>query len=291
MEQKDLQQWDLSRTQTESEGVQYWTSRPICDTCGEPRYQEIPHPMKPGGVALFPAQCACERKETERAQAEWRRHMIEQPARTMRERWDMDELPLVGQTFESWDWDRQPAMNPVYDAVKLFADSYHGLRPTVGLLLRGETKGTGKSHLLNAAAQRISRVYNIPAVTIEWAVFLDRMMPSSRFWSEEEKSARWSDLQTVPFLVLNDVARFKPSEWNCNKLFVLLEARAGRACTCFSANSYLSDKIESVRDPQVREDLECCVNRIEALAKVVPIPDDAVSYRHVMRLERERGEK
>lgn len=258
-----------------------------CPVCSEPTMIKVSLPWG-GQTRAHKRDCRCEREKKELAQREAAVRREIRRVENLWERWDMLELetdPELPQTFAAWDGAAQPVMDAVYERVYMFARHYALHRPRTGLMLRGERKGTGKSHLLTAAALYIGREHRIPTVSTEFPVLLQKLRPRATGINSEMRVLLWQDVTTVPMLVLNDVARFAPTEWAMEQLFLVLEARI-RLTTCMSANQPLTDWAASIDTSRMTEaqgrrmaDLvDACVSRMQGACNLVLIPAEARDY-------------
>lgn len=267
-DQQTQRSTETSTMTPESEG---W----FCETCKEPRYQQIEKSWC-SGILTVQRACACERVEEDRREREQKERLAATRVETVLHRWGMDGPPVSGCTFGAWDHERQPAMAPIYDRMLMFAQGFAARRPTHGVLLLG-SNGTGKSHILNATAMYVAQTHRIPAIAVETPVLLEQLRPHGRHHED------FQELLDVPLLVLNDLAAPRMSEWAVERLFVLLTGRIGK-CTLGSMNESPFAWAEG------RIELERIRSRLEELMDWVKIPEEAVDYRHVQRRLRAEAE-
>lgn len=249
-----------------------------CPECGEPVQMRLSTPFN--REIIVPRACKCKRDEQAIDAYRHDREIKQMAIDAYRDRWDMNTDEVLRQTFDTWVFEDNESMNPLYDICREYAFGFPQ-HPKRGLLLTGWQNGTGKSHLLNAVANYVSQVHLIPVITVEVPVMVRRIRPFQKHRDGVDVDY-FADLMRVPLLVLNDLAACKTTDWVMEQMFVLLEARRGKA-TCVSMNENPFDWAgDNLSLNRIR-------SRLEEACDWRAIPEEAIDYRGLMREKRKKG--
>lgn len=132
--------------------------------------------------------------------------------------WEGSEIPtgLRGKTFDSFQHRRAREQ---YAICREWATGFNVGHNWKGLLLYGQHKGTGKTHLMAAIANTLidKEVSVLFVAAPEWFA----RMRSDLDHAEGKIEA----LATVPVLLLDDIGQERPTEWTKEAYFRVLNAR------------------------------------------------------------------
>lgn len=247
----------------------------VCPDCGKP-IEQVVEVRTPAGLLVssrvVPMNCDCvrESKELVRRESEAQRRARE--CADLRRRWGMEAY--AGETFDTFDLERQPSIRGVVGRCHVEAAAYRHPHRDFGLYIYGPTSGTGKSRLVFAAANLISRVNNVPAVAIELMEWLPRL----RAMPADERDARVAELCSVPWLGIND-AFYETDREHFRLMSELLQAR-NHGVTWVSSNWEIRVLMAEIpeRFADMRLRASRCVDRCARRMNFLRIPDEAISY-------------
>lgn len=122
-------------------------------------------------------------------------------------------MRTIERTFATFDVSKQPK---AYHICKDYADNRQMGK---GLLIMGNY-GTGKTHLVTAIANALLDV-GIPALYDTWAGHLQKL--KDEFVCDERKYLTL--MKRVDILIIDDLGKDKPTEWNNEVLFEVINSR------------------------------------------------------------------
>lgn len=210
----------------------------ICPHCGREIAGEwVPFPPalqkkygQEGQVWFPPCTPECEAKN------DLRKWELDRRNARVRELLGRSEIPerLSRASFDHFEQHFSQAARCGLDAVAGYVRDWEANREAgKGLYICGPV-GTGKTHLACAAALELIRREGVPTLFRTAPTLLDKMRPSS---GPDERQS-WMDAATgAELLVLDDLGAERPSEWQEERIFVLVNERNRKALpTVFTSN-------------------------------------------------------
>ena len=157
-------------------------------------------------------------------------------------------------TFENYQQDKN---QKAYDMCYAYAENFAGATFNNGknsLMLFG-SYGTGKTHLAAAIANYVIDVFGMPVMFDTWVGHLNEL--KAEFDGGKKEYA--DKMKSVPLLIIDDFGKEKPTEWNKEVLFDVINARYERYLPVIITTNLTWNEVEKHIDDAVQSRLiEIC---------------------------------
>lgn len=228
----------------------------ICSRCGGTGWL-----LREEGGQRYASECECRRGGARIAK--WR-------AAGVPERYQdcsfqtLNEIPLSSGKPNPW----LPAVKRIAEE---FADSYPHVES--GLLFLGGS-GVGKTHLMIAIVNELTRSKDCRALYVNFADLLMKIQSTFKSDSSESKEDVIAPYVDVELLALDELGATKPSEFARDMLYALLNARYNHRRITIATSNYLDEP-----PPGEREKLEDRIgyrlrSRLHEMCKNVEVRGD-----------------
>ena len=174
------------------------------------------------------------------------------------------EMNQRGMRFLNYSEEQRERRKKLFLAANEFAERYEQHMMMKGIYIFGPT-GVGKTHLLNAIANRLEE-RGIMAVVINVGRLIDWLSAASAQHSEMEKIIQ--TLVSVPVLLLDEIGQEFANEWTIKKIYQLINLRyTARLPVLYASNQAPPDLYKRLSGvcPEVVEPL---VSRIAGTCRI-----------------------
>lgn len=190
----------------------------VCPDCGEKNWTFY---LQDGEEIDIPRECKCRREmrvEREERQRKIDAQNNQDKVQNLFDR-SMMSTRFKERTFENFKC-YNDSLSFAYSTVKKYATNFDNVKykPQNSLIITGDV-GTGKTHLAAAIANFLIK-REVPTIFATMADFLQRIREGF-----DDGSNVLKELQTVPFLVIDDLGKENESRWVAEQVYQIINPR------------------------------------------------------------------
>lgn len=185
------------------------------------------------------------------------------------------------QTFSNFPREQRLRRPKLFAAVEAFANGYEAGKEESGFYIFGPA-GVGKTHLLNAMANRLEE-RRVPFILIRAEALFDRLRSSLADGRDIEPALE--AFSSVPVLFLDEIGQERANEFSLEKLFRIVNYRFSAKLPTVCASNYAPPDLYSRLHDSMTPVVDPLKSRLIGMSRVAYLDGDDFRLSHMELLD------